>query len=288
MHTVVVPLSHRAAGADRLATATGRRALAAVLACAALTGAACSSDDGGDTSSGSSAGTATPDSAADPASPSSSATTTTTTVAPSTTTTTLVATTSTTVIPTVPETGVPGIASGDDFCRAWSEFAGTFQALALASNLAADPAAARRAEVAAAPAVVAAVGDMDTALPAVLEPERDVLLADLVGPFGRRAERALDELVQAGMSADQTDALGDLWLATLAERGLDDPDITVDAPADVDPLLTAAVAVFSAEVPPISQDPSLVTAAQAPSTEQYLSDNCPDQGTLAGNDVVDG
>jgi len=260
----------------------------AVLVCAALTGAACSSDDGAGTSGGSSRGTAPADSAVD-RSPSSSAGTTMTTVTPSTTTTTttLVPTTSTTVIPTVPETGVPGIESGDDFCRAWSEFAGTFQALALASNLAADPAVARRAEVAAAPAVVAAVSDMDAALPAVLEPERDVLLEDLVGPFGRRAERALDALVGAGTSAEQADALGDLWLVTLAERGLDDPDITIVAPADVEPVLSAAVAVFSAEVPPISQDPSLVTGAEAPATEQYLSDNCPDQGTLAGNDVVD-
>ena len=192
------------------------------------------------------------------------------------------------MIPTVPESGVPGIESGDDFCRAWSEFAGTFQALALASSFAADPDAARRAEVVAAPAVVAAVGEMDAALPGVLESERDVLLSDFLGPFDRRAERSVDELVRAGLSAEQVDALGDLWLVTLAERGTDDPDITVAVPADIDAAFDEAVAVFVAEVPSISQDPSLVTTAQVPLTEQYLSANCPDQGTLAGNDVVDG
>lgn len=213
---------------------------------------------------------------------------------PSTTTTTTVpttagtSTTSTTVIPTVPESGVPGIGSDDDFCSAWSEFAGTFQALALAASFAADPDAARRAEVIAAPAVVAAVEDLDGALPEELESERDTVLSDLVGPFGRRAQRAVDALVQAGVPPDAIAELGDLWLRTLVERGVDDPDITVDVPADVDASVSEAVTTFVAEVPPIPQDPSLVTDAEAPRTESYLSANCPDQGTLAGNDVIGG
>ena len=55
-------------------------------------------------------------------------------------------------IPPVPETGVPGIASDDLFCRAWSEYAGSVQALSLA--WAVQPAAAASAlEVAASDAV---------------------------------------------------------------------------------------------------------------------------------------
>ena len=55
--------------------------------------------------------------------------------APSTTEFDLSAQPSTPAIEPVPETGVPGIDSGDVFCRAWSEFAGSFQALGLVSAI---------------------------------------------------------------------------------------------------------------------------------------------------------
>ena len=42
-------------------------------------------------------------------------------------------------IATVPDGGVPGIDSDDPFCRAWSEFAGSFQALSLTASFGATP-----------------------------------------------------------------------------------------------------------------------------------------------------
>jgi len=58
---------------------------------------------------------------------------------------------STVEIEPVPDVGVPGIDSADPFCRAWSEFAGSFQALAFASIADTDPVAAARLEVVASP-----------------------------------------------------------------------------------------------------------------------------------------
>ena len=214
--------------------------------------------------------------------PSSSSTTTTTTTTP--TTTTVVPTT---VIPTVPESGVPGIDSTDRFCRSWSEFAGTFQTLALASNLADDPASAARAEVAAAPVVVGSVGGLDEFLPAELESERTALVDGLAGPLERRAQRAIVALGAAGVTDAELVMLGDAWLTALSGSGADDPDIAVVVAPELGERVDDAAVAFALEVPPIPDDPSLITSAQVPLTEQYLSANCPDQGTLAGNDVID-
>lgn len=203
-------------------------------------------------------------------------------------TSTVPPTTAVATIATVPEEGVPGIDSTDAFCRAWSEYGGTFQALALASNFAADPAAARRAEVVASPAVVRAVAALGDRLPDELEEERAAFLDDLLGPFARRAERARAELVAAGLGDDDLDLLVDVWLLTLVDAGVDDPDLVVVVPPALDERVDAAVASFSSDVPPIAADPSLVTDAAAPATLAYLSANCPDQATLAGNDIVDG
>ena len=69
--------------------------------------------------------------------------------------------------PTVPETGVPGIDSDDEFCRSWSEFAGSFQALAGAWAIG-DPTEAARSEVAAADVVLGAATALDAELPTEL------------------------------------------------------------------------------------------------------------------------
>ncbi len=186
----------------------------------------------------------------------------------------------------IPDSGVPGLDSEDGFCRAWSEFAGSFQALALASS-ASDPIGAARAEVAAAPVVVAAVGQLGVRLPRELEPEREALTVELTGPMARRAARAVDAMDAAGLDADQIDEVGAAWLVALAEAGLDDPNIDVAVASSSVEGFEAAVAAFTAAVPPIAQDPSLITDASTPLTFAYLGANCPDQGTLGGNDIVD-
>lgn len=193
-----------------------------------------------------------------------------------------------TTIGTVPDEGVPGIDSTDTFCRSWSEFAGSFQALAVATSFGSDPAAAPRLEVAASSAVAASVAGLDSNLPSELESEREALVTDLVGPMLRRAERAVTELERAGVAEEGIELLGAAWLATLAAAGLDNPDISLALPQEVDEAaFDDAAQSFSGALPPIDQDPSLITDAQIPLTEQYLVANCPDQGTLGGNDVID-
>jgi len=211
------------------------------------------------------------------------------TTPPTSPTTTEVSPTSTIAetIATVPDEGVPGIESDDRFCRAWSEFAGSFQALTLVSSFG-DPVEATRLEVVASGAVTSAVATLAVELPAEVEAERSAFLDDLIGPFARRAERAVDQLDAASLTGAQIDDLGDAWLTALVDAGVDDPDIVVVVPEPLDDPLGSAVVAFAASVPPIPADPSLVTDAQAPATLAYLADNCPDQGILAGNDVIDG
>lgn len=187
--------------------------------------------------------------------------------------------------PTVPDTGVPGIDSADLFCRSWSEFAGSFQALAGAWALG-EPAEAARSEVAASALILAAVEALDANLPSELESER-AALATLVEPMSRRAEAAGDEMVSAGLSTSAIVELGGAWLIALADAGVDDPTITLVVPAAVDATaFESAAAAFGASKPPITEDPSLITNVEIPLTEQYLIANCPDQGTLGGNDEV--
>lgn len=187
-------------------------------------------------------------------------------------------------IQVVPETGVPGIDSDDLFCRSWSQMAGSVQALGLASAVG-DPDNAMRSEVIASPAVLSAWTAIGRELPVALESERDVLLDDFFGPFARRAGAAAEQLGSAGIR--DSSALADAWLRQLADAGVDDPDLVVELPDVVDEsTLDAAVDAFSAAVPAIIDDPSLITDASIPLTEAYLVANCPDGGVLAGNDVI--
>ena len=187
---------------------------------------------------------------------------------------------------TVPDDPVPGLDSDDPFCRAWSEFAGSFQALALASSVGADPENAIRLEVAASGAVMRAVADLDASLPADVADERDIFLGELLGPFASRARAARESLLAAGLTGEEVDGLGDLWLATLSEARSQDPDLVFVVPPDDQRAFDDAVASFSAGVVPIDEDPSLVTDADAPLTFAYIAGTCPDQGILAGNDTV--
>lgn len=190
-------------------------------------------------------------------------------------------------IDTVPVDGVPGIDSDDAFCQAWSEFGGTFQALALASHAATDEATARRAELAAAHALGEALATMTEQFPmAIDDAGRQEFLDGLLGPFARRAAYAESFLLEAGLTPEQLGELGDLWIATLASTGLGDPDIDVDIPAAMQPAFDQAQAAFEAAVPAIPDDPSLITDVAAEETAAHIAATCPDQGTLGGNDFV--
>ena len=189
-------------------------------------------------------------------------------------------------LPAVAETGVPGIGSDDELCRSWSEYAGSFAALAGGWQVL-EPTDAARLEVAASSALVDAVDGLAEHLPAELEGEREAFTVDVPGPMLRRAERAASALDAAGLDGAGRARLGEAWLAALADAGLDPTSIELDVgPADAGPL-DAAAAEFADDVPPMGLDPSLDT------TEYDISDSlafvtaeCPDQGTLGGNDDV--
>ena len=187
----------------------------------------------------------------------------------------------------VAETGVPGIDSDDEFCRSWSTYAGSVQALSLAWVLQ-SPSDAARLEVAATAAVTEAVEGMAANLPDVIESNRQALTVDVPGPFLRRAERARELLADAGLSTDQIGALGDAWIDGISEQGIDSETLSIAVPTDAAEALDTATRALTSELPSIVEDPTLDTTAFdiSPSLD-YIAANCPDQGTLAGNDVVD-
>lgn len=190
-------------------------------------------------------------------------------------------------LPPVAETGVPGIESDDEFCRAWSTYAGSVQALSLAWALQ-TPQAAAVLEVSATAAVTQAVEDMATYLPDEIEANRQALTVDVPGPFLRRADRARRLLADAGLDESQIGALSEQWVTAITDQGIESETLSIDvAPASAEALSTASQ-VFAEELPSIVEDPSLDTTAFdiGPSLD-YISANCPDQGTLAGNDVID-
>lgn len=192
---------------------------------------------------------------------------------------------STVAIVPVPDQGVPGIDSDNSFCRAWSEFAGSFQALAGASAAGAES-GSTRLEVVASAAVSSAARTIADEFPVPIAFEREVFVNDVIGPFARRADRASEELRAVGLSPTEIELLGDLWLAALVDAGVDDPEIDIAVPDDLSDAVVAAVEEFSTDVPAIVEDPSLVTQASAPATFDFLATNCPDQGILAGNDAI--
>ena len=186
----------------------------------------------------------------------------------------------------VPDTGVPGIDSTDAFCRAWSEFAGSYQALTFGWAFR-DPAIAATHEVVANDVLISAVADLAASLPAELEAERSALTLELPTPLLRRADRARTLLVDAGVDAADIEDLGAAWLAAITANGTESDTLDVEIPADLGARVEQAAQALLGELPPITEDPSLIVDVQFPQTEQYLFATCPDRGTLAGNDRVD-
>lgn len=186
----------------------------------------------------------------------------------------------------VPETGVPGIESDDAFCRSWSTYAGSVQAISLAWALQSASAAASL-EVAATDALSRSVDGMAANLPDEIEPNRQALTVDVPAPFLRRAERSRQLLAEQGLTGEQIAELGDQWIAAIAAAGIDAENLTLSAPEELTSAAVGAAAVLVTELPSVLEDPSLDTTQFdiGPSID-YIAVNCPDQGTLAGNDDV--
>jgi len=184
---------------------------------------------------------------------------------------------------------VPGLDGSDPFCATWASYAGTLQALGTAAAFGGIPHAAFLAiEVAAAPRVVEAAAAIDAAWPPDLAAEHDVVVDQRIGPYSRRAQRAVDALRANGVTPEELTQLSEAWQAALRRR---DPGNPVIALVDVDPALQvkvdAAARAFDVAVTPFADDPSLVVdSVAAPATDAYLAARCPDLAASGVGDAV--
>ena len=186
-------------------------------------------------------------------------------------------------------TGVPGLDDSDPFCASWAVYSGTVQSIGIATAFGGLPTVeVARLEVIAAASLVESVGGIGSRWPAELVGERSVVLTDLVGPFERRAQKAIAALRDAGMSEEELAELAVIWLTGLRERTAEDPVIAVpplrdDLAAKVD----AAAAAFDASATPFADDPSLIVeSVEVPLTDAYLSVTCPDLASSGVGDAI--
>jgi hypothetical protein len=186
----------------------------------------------------------------------------------------------------VPETGVPGLDSDDLLCAAWSRFAGSFQVVAVTAAFGEVPPEQLSAlEVAASVAVTRAYDDLLAAWPDELADEEAVGAAQFLGPIDRRLDVAYQSLVDAGADPATLARIEDAWIAALAQRDPSNPEFTIDLPDDVWIVVDAAADDFGGRLVAFSDDPSLITDVATPLTNEYLATSCPDQGTLAGQEI---
>lgn len=186
-------------------------------------------------------------------------------------------------------TGVPGLYDADPYCAAWALYSGSLQAVGVADafgQLASIDVA--ELELLAAWSINGAVADIDANWPGELVEERTIVREELLGPFARRATKAIAALRAAGVTDDQLVELNKTWLTALAARNPGEPVITVPPLGDeLAAKLAAAAAAFDAEVTPFSADPSLIVdSVTTPLTDVYLSTRCPELANSGVGDAV--
>lgn len=180
-----------------------------------------------------------------------------------------------------------GLDDPDVFCAAWAAYAGSLQAIAVAQAFGdLSSLEGARLEMIAASSLGRAVNRIGANWPAELNHERPVALADLIGPYDRRAQKARELLREMGATDDDLQALADVWMRAMRAQ---DPNDPVPAISGLSPrledIVSRAAVQFDAEVTPFQLDPSLdVTAVSTPLTDVYLADHCPD---LASSGVGD-
>lgn len=188
--------------------------------------------------------------------------------------------------PPPPETGVPGLDSDDVFCAAWSRYAGSFQVIAVASSfLVDDPRRAFEIELAGSTTVVGAYADLFAHWPTELEPDR-ATAEQVFGPFAARAADTASLLDAAGATPDDVAAIEEAWLVALANRNPEEPDVELPLDAARAELVATAADTMYATRGPLSLDPALATEVEPTLTYDYLAQNCPDEGLLAGADAT--
>ena len=176
-------------------------------------------------------------------------------------------------------TGVPGLAADDPFCAVWAGYVGTLQALGIAASfgeLSSDRFAAL--ELIAAPYLVEVSAAIDASWPAELAGERTVVIDKRIGPYARRAGRAVEALGAADVTTAEQSMLSDAWQTALHSRDPAAPVIRVPPlGGDLQAKVDAAAAAYDTAVTPFAQDPSLtVDAVETPATDAYLVAHCPD------------
>lgn len=186
-------------------------------------------------------------------------------------------------------TGVPGLAADDPFCSAWAGYAGTLQALGIASSFG-ELSTGRFAalELMASSRLVEVAADIDAAWPAELAVERVVVIDKRIGPYARRAQNAVDALIAAGATTVELATLAEAWQAALTARDPASPVIAV-APlaADLHGKVDQAAAAFDAAITPFANDPSLVIdGVETPATNAYLVAHCPDLASSGVGDAL--
>jgi hypothetical protein len=185
-------------------------------------------------------------------------------------------------------TGVPGIAAGDALCANWARYSGSLQIVAVAANFAGlSPLELAALELESAPTVQSAVAAIAAAWPAELDAERTAALDGYLGPFARRAAKAVDALRTAGFTNEDLAATERSWGEVLATRDPDQPMVTVSLPATARPMLAAGASAFDEAVTPFTEDPSLqVRLDSVPATKAFLARNCPELASIGVGDDV--
>lgn len=178
-----------------------------------------------------------------------------------------------------PDSPAPDSPESAGSCDAWSVYGRTLAALGVAAAFGdLDDRAVARLEVMAAASIVDAVDDIGAAWPQSLLGERSRVLAERLGPFQRRAQKALAALADAGATELDLTQLQRLWLAGLAMRTDDDPVIEIGVvPSELDALVDVAADSLDASLTRFNRDPSLLVAGlDTPRTDEYLREYCPD------------
>lgn len=172
-------------------------------------------------------------------------------------------------------------------CAAWAGYVGTLQALGVAASFG-DLSGEQIAglELTSAPYLAEVVGVIDESWPGELESERTTVIEQRIGPYARRARRAVETLVDSGVTTAELSELRSAWRSALATRDPQSPVLAVPTvSAQVQAKLDAAATVYDSTLTPFAQDPSLVVdSVDAPLTDAYLLAHCPD---LAASGVGD-
>ncbi len=186
-------------------------------------------------------------------------------------------------------TGVPGLIADDPFCSAWAGYAGTLQALGIAASFG-DLSSDRLAvlELTSAARLVEVAASIAGSWPEELAAERSVVVEQRIGPYARRARRAVEALTAAGVTSAEQATLSAAWQAALSVRDPEEPVIDVASVADdLQFKIDVAAVDYDSVVTPFAQDPSLVVdAVQTPATDAYLVAKCPDLASSGVGDAL--